>query len=146
MRKNNQGSKNGGQGGGRGFKKGQKNAKKQQDSKKSPTNKKYLFTVLENSVDVSVSTYETTFKEVYEFLMKNIKENAADVVDSIKQVEDIEFPQPVMIISSSQDQETRKVEDTALGKDYVQAKAELRKKQDILKMNLRLACTLIFSN
>ena len=83
MRKNNQGGKTGRQAGGKGFMKGQKNAKYKQDSKKSPTNKKYLFTVLENSADVSVSTYETTLKKVYKYLMKNIKENPADVVDSL---------------------------------------------------------------
>ena len=80
----NQGSKSGGHGGGKGFKKGQKSAKYKQDSKKSSASKKYMFTVLENSADVSVSTYETTLIMVYEHLMKNIKENAADVCESIK--------------------------------------------------------------
>ena len=108
MRKNNQGSKNGGQGGGKGFKKGQKSAKYKQDSKKSSTNKKYMFTVLENSADVSVSTYETTLKKVYEFLMENIKENPADEVDSFKQGKTMEIPQPSFMVSTHLDPETEK--------------------------------------
>ena len=145
MRKNNQGGKSGGQGGGKGFKKGQKNAKYKQDSKKSPTNKKYLFTVLENSADVSVSTYETTLKKVYEFLMENIKENPADVVDSLKLGQTLEIPEPKYVVSTHLDPETEKMENKALGYDYVQARVERRKREDSLKMNLRLAYTLIFS-
>ena len=143
--KNTQGGKSGGQVGGKGFKKGQKNAKYKQDSKKSPTNKKYLFTVLENSADVSVSTYETTLKKVYEFLMENIKENPADVVDSLKLGQTLEIPEPKYHVSTHLDPETEKMENKALGYDYVQARVERRKREDTLKMNLRLAYTLIFS-
>ena len=108
MRKNHQGSKNGGQGGGKGAKKGQKGAKFKQDSKKSPTNKKYMFTVLENSADVSVSTYETTLKKVYEYMMQNIKDNSADVVDSLKLGYTKEIPEPKLVVSTSIDPEKRK--------------------------------------
>ena len=137
MRKNNQGSKNGGQGGGKGAKKGQKGAKFKQDSKKSPTNKKYMFTVLENSADISVSTYETTLKKVYEYMMQNIKDNAADVVDSLELGYTKEIPEPVFVVSNSVDPETEKMENKALGYDYVQARVERRKREEILQMNLR---------
>ena len=50
------------------------------------------------------------------------------------------------MVSTQEDPETSKIEDTALGYDYVQARTEFRKRADILKMNLRLAYTLIFSN
>ena len=145
MRKGHQGSKSGGQGGGKGVKKGQKGARFKQDSKKSPTNKKYLFTVLENSADVSVSTYETTLKKVYEFLMENIKENPADVVDSLKLGHTLEIPEPKYHVSTHLDPETEKMENKALGYDYVQARVERRKREDTLKMNLRVAYSLIFT-
>ena len=68
---NTQGNRNGGRGGGKGAKKSQKTKK---STSKSPTNKKYLFTTLESTADVSVSTYETTLKKVYVYLMQNTKE------------------------------------------------------------------------
>ena len=37
-----------------------------------------------NTKDVRVSTHTSTLKKVYEFLMKNIKEDPEDVVESLK--------------------------------------------------------------
>ena len=81
MGRNTQGNRNGGRGGGKGARKSQKTKK---STSKSPTNKKYLFTTLESTADVSVSTYETTLKKVYVYLMQNTKEYPADLVDSLK--------------------------------------------------------------
>ena len=70
MGRNYQGSRNGGRGG-RDSGKSQKKTKKNTDKS---TSKKYLFTTLESTADVSVSTYETTLKKVYVYLMQNTKE------------------------------------------------------------------------
>ena len=83
MGRSNQGSRNGGRGG-RGSGKSQNKTKKKADKS---TSKKYLFTTLESTADVSVSTYETTLKKVYVYLMQNTKDYPADVVDSIKRVQ-----------------------------------------------------------
>ena len=83
-------SGNPGQGGGCGSGKGGRgkggwNKKKNSNSdKKETTNKKYLFTLLQNTVDVRVSAYETTLKKMYQQLMKDIKTYPEDVIDSLK--------------------------------------------------------------
>ena len=77
-------------GGGRGFGRGGRgkggwNKKKNSNSdKKETTNKKYLFTLLQSTVDVRVSAYETTLKKMYQQLMKDIKTYPEDVIDSLK--------------------------------------------------------------
>ena len=83
-------SGNPGQGGGRGSGKGGRgkggwNKKTNSNSdKKETTNKKYLFTLLQSTVDVRVSAYETTLKKMYQQLMKDIKTYPEDVIDSLK--------------------------------------------------------------
>ena len=77
--------------GGRGFgrggrgKGGQNKKNGDPNSKdKDATDKKYIFTLIESTVDVRVSAYETTLKKLYEHLMKEIKNHPEDVVDSLK--------------------------------------------------------------
>ena len=53
--------------GGQNKKNGDPNSKK-----KDATDKKYIFTLIESTVDVRVSAYETTLKKLYEHLMKEI--------------------------------------------------------------------------
>ena len=76
----------GGRGSGRGGRgKGGWNKKKNSNSdKKETTNKKYFFTLLQSTVDVRVSAYETTLKKMYQQLMKDIKTYPEDVIDSLK--------------------------------------------------------------
>ena len=52
--------------------------------KKEATDKNYIFTLIESTVDVRVSAYETTLKKLYEHLMKEIMNHPEDVVDSLK--------------------------------------------------------------
>ena len=83
-------SGNPGRGGGRGFGRGGRgkggwNKKKNSNSdKKETTNKKFLFTLLQSTVDVRVSAYETTLKKMFQQLMKDIKTHPEDVIDSLK--------------------------------------------------------------
>ena len=69
----------GGRGKGSFYKKNDKNT-----TKKSSNEKKYTFTLVANTKDVRVSTYNTTLKRVYEYLMTNIKEKPDDVIESLK--------------------------------------------------------------
>ena len=84
-------SSNPGRGGGRRSGKGGRgrggwNKKKNSNSdKKDTTNKKFLFTLLQSNIDVSVSAYETTLKKMYQQLMKDIKKYPEDVIDSLKE-------------------------------------------------------------
>ena len=73
-------SGNPGRGGGSGSGKGGRgkggwNKKKNSnsDNKKETTNKKFLFTLLQSTVDVRVSAFETTQKKMFQQLMKDIK-------------------------------------------------------------------------
>ena len=84
-------SGNPGRGGGRGSGKGGRgkggwNKKKNSnsDNKKETTNKKFLFTLLQSTVDVRVSAFETTQKKMYQQLMKDINKYPEDVVDTLK--------------------------------------------------------------
>ena len=83
-------SSNPGRGGGRGSGKGGRGrggwSKKKNSSsdKKEITNKKFLFTLLQSTVDVRVSSYETTLKKMYQQLMKDIKKYPEDVIDTLK--------------------------------------------------------------
>ena len=142
MGRNTQGNRNGGRGGGRGAGKNYKKAKKSTD--KSPTSKKYLFTILESTADVSVSTYETTLKKVYVYLMQNTKDCPADLVDSIKQSSDVEFYEPELRISEIEDVLNRQAENEAFKMEFTQLGVELRKREMTLRMNLRVAYTVIF--
>ena len=58
--------------------------KNSNSDKKETTIKKFLFTLLQSTVDVRVSSYETTLKKMYQQLMKDIKKYPEDVIDSLK--------------------------------------------------------------
>ena len=47
--------------------------------------KNFLFTLLQITVDVRVSAYETTLKKMYQQLMKDIKKYPEDVIDISKE-------------------------------------------------------------
>ena len=47
--------------------------------------------MLESTVDVRVSAYETTLKKFYQQLMKDIRRNPKDVVDSLKAKQKMDF-------------------------------------------------------
>ena len=142
MGRNTQGNRNGGRGGGKGAKKSQKTKK---STSKSPTNKKYLFTTLESTADVSVSTYETTLKKVYVYLMQNTKDYPADLVDSLKAGSNIAVDAPELRISEIEgDLLDRQAENEAFKMEYTQLGVEFRKRSMALKMNLRVAYTVIF--
>ena len=91
---------NPGRGGGRNSGKGGRGKglfyKKNDNSrtKKSSNEKKYMFTLVANTKDVRVSTYNTTLKRVYEYLMTTIKERPDDVIDSLRQGKLITIPEP----------------------------------------------------
>ena len=80
-----------GQGGGCGTGKGGRgrggwNKKKNSNSdKKDTTNKKFLFTLLQSTVNVRLSAYKTTLKKMYQQLMKDIKKYPEDVIDTLKE-------------------------------------------------------------
>ena len=142
MGRNTQGNRNGGRGGGKGAKKSQKTKK---STSKSPTNKKYLFTTLESTADVSVSTYETTLKKVYVYLMQNTKEYPADLVDSLKAGSNVTIDAPELRISEiDEDVLDRQAENEAFKMEYTQLGVEFRKRSMALTMNLRVAYTVIF--
>ena len=73
------GGRNPGRGG-----RGKNSYHKKKDTKKSPNDRKHIFTLVANTKDVRVSTHHATLKKVYEYLMKNIKEDPEDVVESLK--------------------------------------------------------------
>ena len=83
-------SSNPGRGGGRGSGKGGRGRggwikkKNSNSDKKDTTNKKFLFILLQSTVDVRVSSYETTLKKMYQQLMKDIKKYPEDVIDTLK--------------------------------------------------------------
>ena len=66
--------------------------------KKSPNDRKHIFTLLANTKDVRVSTHHATLKKVYEYLMKNIKEDPENVVESLKGKKMIIIPKPTIKI------------------------------------------------
>ena len=73
------GGRNPGRGG-----RGKNSYHKKKDTKKSPNDRKHIFTLVANTKDVRVSTHHATLKKVYEYLMKHIKEDPEDVVESLK--------------------------------------------------------------
>ena len=83
----------GGRGKGSFYKKNDKNG-----TKKSSNEKKYMFTLVANTKDVRVSTYNTTLKRVYEYLMTTIKERPDDVIESLKNKQLITVPNPTIKI------------------------------------------------
>ena len=77
----------GGHGTGRGGRgKGGWNKKKNSNSDKKDTTKtKFLFTLLQSTIDVRVSAFETTLKKMYQQLMKDIKKYPEKVIDTLKE-------------------------------------------------------------
>ena len=140
MGRSNQGSRNGGRGG-KGSGKSQNKTKKK--AVKS-TSKKYLFTTLESTVNVSVSTYETTLKKVYVYLMQNTKDYPADVVDSIKKGSNIKIDPPELKVSKDENEEKADAENLAYRMLFTQHGVEVHKQELKLEMNLRVAYTIIF--
>ena len=67
-------------------------------TKKSSNEKKYMITLVANTKDVRVSTYNTTLKRVYEYMMTTIKERPDDVIESLKQGKLITVPEPTITV------------------------------------------------
>ena len=141
-----------GRGGGRG--RGGSNKKNKPNSdKKETTSKKFVFTLLESTVDVRVSAYETTLKKLYQQLMKDIRRNPEDVVDSLKDKKKKSFNNTISpfieIAPSGADAE--KIQEVSLRNEtykleYLQAKQDERRRADNLESNLRVAYNAIFAN
>ena len=145
---------------GRGFGKGGRGkggqSKKNNESssnKKDATDKKYIFTLIESTVDVRVSAYETTLKKLYEHLMKEIKIHPEDVVDSLKdkKVKDFDNGQRQTIEPLPKDADERKIEEMRMINEthkmvYLQIKLEERRRTETLGSNLRVAYSIIFAN
>ena len=130
--------------GGQNKKNGDPNSKK-----KDATDKKYIFTLIESTVDVRVSAYETTLKKLYEHLMKEIKNHPEDVVDSLKDKNDNGQSQIIELLPKDADE--RKIEEIRMINEthkmvYLQIKQEERRRTEILGSNLRVAYSIIFVN
>ena len=120
--------------GGQNKKNGDPNSKK-----KDATDKKYIFTLIESTVDVRVSAYETTLKKLYEHLMKEIKNHPEDVVDSLKdkKVKDLDNGQSQTIELLPKDADERKIEEIRMINEthkmvYLQIKQKERRRTEIL--------------
>ena len=122
---------NPGRGGGRGTGKGGRgrggwNKKKNSISdKKDTTNKKFLFTLFQSTVDVRVSSYESTLKKMYQQLMKDIKMYPEDVIDSLKDkkkkdvLSSVTLSTLVALGSTSDEKEQARLENEAYKLDFV---------------------------
>ena len=128
-----------GRGGGRG--RGGSNKKNKPNSdKKETTSKKFVFTLLESTVDVRVSAYETTLKKLYQQLMKDIRRNPEDVVDSLKDKKKKSFNNiisPVIEIAPS-GANAEKIQEVNLRNEtykleYLQAKQDERRRAENLE-------------
>ena len=144
----------GGRGSGRGGRgKGGWNKKKNSNSdKKETTNKKYLFTLLQSTVDVRVSAYETTLKKMYQQLMKDIKTYPEDVIDSLKsdKKKDVKNHEKVKTVkpvdTSEEAKEDARLQNEAYKLDFVNQAQDARARESTLDSNLRVAYNIIFSN
>ena len=146
--------------GGRGFGRGGRGKggqnKKNNDpnsKKKDATEKRYIFSLIESTVDVRVSAYETTLKKLYEHLMKEIKNHPKDVVDSLKykKVKNLDNGQSQTIELLPNDADERKIEEIRMINEthkmvHLQIKQEERHRTEILGSNLRVAYSIIFSS
>ena len=146
----------GGRGKGSFYKKNEKSA-----TKKSSNEKKYMFTLMANTKDVRVSTYTTTLKRVYEYLMTTIKERPDDIIESLKQQKVIEIPDPIMKVAEKEKPDDEGEPDTAdiaarkismvasMNKayqvDFANKLQEKRMREQLLKTNLKQTYTYIFS-
>ena len=150
------GGRNAGKGG-RGkssyYKKNDKNG-----TKKSSNEKKYMFTLVASTRDVRVSTYYTTLKKVYEYLMKNIKERPDDVVESLKDKKIITINTPTIktespYVRKDGDSEEKVKEQQAIIEnqnranqlDWANQNQEVRDRRRHLESNMKQAYTYIFS-
>ena len=144
----------GGLGSGRGGRgKGGWNKKKNSNSdKKETTNKKYLFTLLQSTVDVRVSAYETTLKKMYQQLMKDIKTYPEDVIDSLKseKKKDVKNHEKMKTAKpadkSEEAKEEARLQNEAYKLDFVNREQDARMRERTLDSNLRVAYNIIFSN
>ena len=144
----------GGRGSGRGGRgKGGWNKKKNSNSdKKETTNKKYLFTLLQSTVDVRVSAYETTLKKMYQQLMKDIKTYPEDVIDSLKseKKKDVKNHEKMKTAKpadkSEEAKEEARLQNEAYKLDFVNQEQDARMRERTLDSNLRVAYNIIFSN
>ena len=144
----------GGRGSGRGGRgKGGWNKKKNSNSDmKETTNKKYLFTLLESTVDVRVSAYETTLKKMYQQLMKDIKTYPEDVIDSLKSEKKKDVKSHVQLKTAKATDTTAdaieeaRLKNEAYKLDYVNQEQDARMRDRTLDSNLRVAYNIIFSN
>ena len=144
----------GGRGSGRGGRgKGGWNKKKNSNSdKKETTNKKYLFTLLQSTVDVRVSAYDTTLKKMYQQLMKDIKTYPEDVIDSLKsdKKKDVKNHEKMKTAKpadkSEEAKEEARLQNEAYKLDFVNQERDARMRERTLDSNLRVAYNIIFSN
>ena len=151
-------SGNPGRGGSRGSRKGGRgkggwNKKKNSNSeKKETTNKKFLFALLQSTVDVRVSAYETTLKKMFQQLMKDITTHSADVIDSLKDKKKKDVISHVSLQTAKPDADTAKARAEARLKNeaykmaYVHQQRDARMRDETLDSNLRMAYNIIFSN
>ena len=151
-------SSNPGRGGGRGSGKGGRGRggwsikKSSSSDKKETTSKKFLFTLLERTVDVRVSSYETTLKKMYQQLMKDIKRYPEDVIDTLKDkkkkdvLSSVTLRTAVPLSQTADEIEQARLENEAYKLEYVHQKRDARIRDETLDSNLRVAYTIIFSN
>ena len=146
---------NPGRGGGRGTGKGGRgrggwNKKKNSNSdKKDTTNKKFLFTLLQSTVNVRVSSYETTLKKMYQQLIKDIKKYPEDVIDTLKDKKKKDVTSKISLIplgTGADEIEQARLENEAYKLEFVLEKRDARIWDQTLDSNLRVAYTIIFSN
>ena len=133
-----------------------KNDKK--DTKKSPNDRKHIFTLVANTKDVRVSTHNTTLKKVYEYLMKNIKEDPEDVVEILKNKKMIDISVPAILVEppyvkqEGDTNETMELQQSIIESmnsahqiDWSNQVQETRQRKRRLESNMKLAYTYIFS-
>ena len=109
-------------------------------------------TLIESTVDVRVSAYETTLKKLCKHLMKEIKSHPEDVVDSLKnkKVKDFDNGQGPTIEQLTKDVVERKIEEIRMINEthkmvYLQIKQDERRRTETLGSNLRVAYSIIFA-
>ena len=111
-----------------------------------------------NTKDVRVSTHHATLKKVYEYLMKNIKEDPEDVVESLKNKKMIGISVPTIVVESpyvkqkGDTSETIELQQSIIDSinsahqiDWSNQIQEARQRKRRLESNMKLAYTYIFS-
>ena len=126
--------------------------KNSNSDKKETTNKKYLFTLLQSTVDVRVSAYETTLKKMYQQLMKDIKTFPEDVIDSLKsdKKKDVKNHEKMKTAKpadkSEEAKEEARLHNETYKLDYVNQEQDARMRDCTLDSNLWVAYNIVFSN